>query len=162
MIEKLEDGMIHGINPMVTRISYDSREKKIHYLKEGLQAMKERTKILRDTILQQDIVLKILGDMGVNSTTKLSCVKEKLDSLMRQHKKHTLVFQSSPLQEYLEKDCTTLSLNLHTREEVWYKGEGAKFSRWVLQVDQDQRLGWQYMVQCQYDEDDLQICDPRG
>ena len=92
MIEKLEDGMIHGINPMVMRISYDSRKNKIQCLKEGLQAMKGRTKILRDTILQQDIVLKILGDMVVNSTSKLSNVKEQLDSLMQQQRKHTLVF----------------------------------------------------------------------
>ena len=43
--------------------------------------------------------------------------------------------QSSPLQEYLDKACSTLSLSLHSGEKVWYTGEGAKFSRWVLQVD---------------------------
>ena len=42
---------------------------------------------------------------------------------------HTIVFQRSSLQEYLDKACSTLSLNLHNGEEVWYKGEGAKFSR---------------------------------
>ena len=50
MIEKLEDGMIHGSNPMVTGISYDSHQKKIECLKEGLLPMKGRTKILKDTI----------------------------------------------------------------------------------------------------------------
>ena len=124
--------MIGGSNPMVTGLSYDSRQKKIECLKEGLLAMKGRTKILKDAILQQDIELKILGDMGSKSTSKLSSLEEKLYSLMRQKKKHTLVFQSNPLQEYLDKACSTLSLNLHSREEVWYKGEGAKFSSWVL------------------------------
>ena len=75
---------------------------------------------------------------------------------------HTVVFQRSPLQEYLGKACSTLSLNLHNGEEVWYKGEGAKFSIWVLQVDQDRESGWKYMMQCQHDEDDLQIWDPGG
>ena len=78
-----EDDMIHGINPMVTRIPYDSHEKKIQCLKEGLQAMKGRTKILRDTILQQDIELKILGDMSAKLAAKLSSLEEQLDSLMR-------------------------------------------------------------------------------
>ena len=75
---------------------------------------------------------------------------------------HTVVFQRSPLQEYLDEACSTLSLNLHNGEEVWYKGEGAKFLRWVLQVDQDRELGWKYMMQCQGDDDDLQIWDPGG
>lgn len=62
----------------------------------------------------------------------------------------------------MEKAYSTFSLNLHSGEEAWYKGEGAKFSIWVLQVDQDRELGRQYMVQCQHDKDDLQIWDLGG
>ena len=38
----------------------DSHRKKIERVKENIIAMKERTKILRDTILQQDVELIVL------------------------------------------------------------------------------------------------------
>ena len=83
-----------------------------------------------------------------------------MGTLQSSHPRLLVLKQSNPLQEYLDKACSTLSLSLHSREELWYTGEGAKFSIWVLQVDQDPELGWQYTVQCQHDEDDLQIWDP--
>ena len=51
---------------------------------------------------------------------------------MEQQKKHTIAFQSSPLQEYIDKACSSLSLHLHN-------------GGWFLQVGQDQEIDQQYM-----------------
>ena len=64
---------------------------------ESILAMKERTKILRDTILQRDVELIVLRVVCTESMVRLSSIEEQLDSLMGQQKKHTITFQSSPL-----------------------------------------------------------------
>ena len=81
----------------------DSHRKKIEHVKESILVMKERIKILRDTILQQDVELTVLRVVCTESATKLSSIEEQLDSLMGQQKKHSIAFQSSLLQEYIDK-----------------------------------------------------------
>ena len=90
--------------------------------------MKERTKILRDTILQRDVELTILQVACIESAFRISSIEEQLDSLMGQQKKHAIAFQSSPLQEYIDKACSSLSPHFHN-------------GGWVLQVGSDQELG---------------------
>ena len=75
--------------------------------------MKERTKILQDTILQRDVELTALPVVCTKSTVRFSSIEEQLDSLMGQQKKHTIAFQRSPLQEYIDKDYSSLSPHLH-------------------------------------------------
>ena len=86
--------------------------------------MKERTKILRDTIVQRDVELTVLRVVCTESAIRLSNIEEQLDSLMGQQKKHTIAFQSSPHKEYIDKACSSLSPHLHN-------------GRWFLQVGQD-------------------------
>ena len=62
----------------------DSHRKKIERVKESILAMKERTKILRDTIVQQDVELTIVRVVCSKSTVRLSNIEEQLDSLMGQ------------------------------------------------------------------------------
>ena len=52
---------------------------------------------------------------------------------MGQQKKHTIAFQSNPLQEYIDKACSSLSPHLHN-------------GGWFLQVDSDREIGNQYMI----------------
>ena len=75
--------------------------------------MKERTKILRDTILQRDVELTSLRVVCTKSAVRLSSIEEQLYSLMGQQKKHAIAFQSSPLEEYIYKACSSLSPHLH-------------------------------------------------
>ena len=91
----------------------DSHQKKIELVKESILAMKEKTKILRDTIFQRDVELTYLRVVCTKSRVRLSSIEEQLDSLMGQQKKHTIAFQSSPLQEYIYKACSSLSPHLH-------------------------------------------------
>ena len=46
--------------------------------------MKERTKILWDTILQRDVELTVLRVVCIESEVRLSSIEEQLDSLMGQ------------------------------------------------------------------------------
>ena len=94
--------------------------------------MKERTKILRDTIVQRDVELTVLRVVCGKSAVRLSSIEEQLDSLMGQQKKHTIAFQSSPIQEYIDKSCSSLSPHLHN-------------GGWFLQVGQDRENDQQYM-----------------
>ena len=50
---------------------------------------------------------------------------------MGQHKKHTIAFQGSSLQEYIDKARSSLSPHLHN-------------GGWFLQVDPDREIGQQY------------------
>ena len=75
--------------------------------------MKERTKILQDTILHRDVELIVLQVVCIESAIRLSSIEEQLDSLTGQQKKHTIAFQSNPLQEYIDKACSSLSPHLH-------------------------------------------------
>ena len=90
-----------------------SHQKKIERVKESIQAMKERTKILRDTIVQRDVELTVLRVVCTESAIRLSSIEEQLDYLMGQQKKHTVAFQNSLLQEYIDKACSSLSPHLH-------------------------------------------------
>ena len=110
----------------------DSHRKKIERDKESILAMKGRTKILRDTIVQRDVELTVLPVVCTESMVKLSSIEKRLDYLMGKQKKHTIEFQSSPLQEYIDKACSSLSPHLHN-------------GRWFLQVGQDQEIGQHYM-----------------
>ena len=74
--------------------------------------MKERTKILRDTIVQRDVELTVLQVVCTESAVRISSIEQHLDSLMGQQEKHTIAFQS-PLKESIERDCSSLSLHLH-------------------------------------------------
>ena len=51
---------------------------------------------------------------------------------MGQQKKHTISFQISPLQEYIDKACSSLSPHLHN-------------GGWFLKVGLDREIGSQYM-----------------
>ena len=113
-------------------LPYDSHCKKTERVKERILAMKERTKILRDTILQRDVELIALRVVCTKLAVMLSSIEDKLDSLMWQQKKHTIAFQSSPLQEYIDKACSSLSPHLHN-------------GGWFLQVGQDREIDPQYM-----------------
>ena len=74
---------------------------------------RERTKILQDTIVQRDVELTALRVVCTELEVRLSSIEEQLDSLMGQQKKHTIAFQSSPLHEYINKACSSLSSHLH-------------------------------------------------
>ena len=99
----------------------DSHRKKFERVKESILAMKERTKILRDTILQRHVELTTLRVVCTESAVMLYSIEERLDFLMGQQKKHTIAFQNSLLQEYINKSCGSLSPHLHN-------------DRWFLQV----------------------------
>ena len=75
----------------------DDSHRKIERVKESILAMKERTKILRDTILQRDVELKVLRVVCTKSALRLSSIEEQLDYLKGQQKKHTVAFQNSLL-----------------------------------------------------------------
>ena len=90
--------------------------------------MKEKTKILRDTILQRDVELTVIRVVGTESTVGISSIEQQLDYLMGQQEKHTIAFQSSPLKEYIDKACSSLSPHLHNGE-------------WFLQVGRIEKLG---------------------
>ena len=75
--------------------------------------MKERTKIVYDTIVQRDVELTVLRVVCTESAVRLSSIEEQLDSLMGQQKKHTIAFQRSPIQDYIDKACSSLSPHLH-------------------------------------------------
>ena len=102
----------------------DSHLKKIERVKESILAMKERAKILRDTIVQRGVELTVFRVVCTESAVRLSSIEEQLDSLMGQQKKHTIAFQGSPLQEYIDKACSSLSPHLHN-------------GGWFLQVGQE-------------------------
>ena len=110
----------------------DSHRKKIERVKESILAMKERTKILRNTILQQDVELTTLRVVCAKSAVRISSIEEQLDYLMGQKEQHTIAFQSNILQEYIDKACNSLSPHLHN-------------GGWFLQVCQDREIGQQYM-----------------
>ena len=80
--------------------------------------MKERTKILRDTILQRDVELTTLRVVYAKSAVRISSIEEQLDYLMGQQKKHTIAFQNSLLQEYIDNSCGSLSPHFHNDE--WF------------------------------------------
>ena len=75
----------------------DSHRKKIERIKERILAMKERTKILRDTVVQRGVELTVLRVVCTESAVRLSSIEKQLDSLMGQQKKHTIAFQNSLL-----------------------------------------------------------------
>ena len=50
--------------------------------------------ILRDTIVHRDVELTVLRVVCTESEVRLSSIKEQLDSLMGQQKKHTIAFQN--------------------------------------------------------------------
>ena len=91
----------------------DSHQKKIELVQKSILAMKERTKILRDTTLQRDVEITVLRVVCTESAIRLSSIEEQLDSLTGQHKKHAIAFQSSRLQDYIDKACSSLSPHLH-------------------------------------------------
>ena len=102
--------------------------------------MKERTKILRDTILQRDVELTVLRVVCTESAVRLSSIEEQLDYAIGQQKKHTIAFQCSPLQEYINKVCSSLSPHLHNGE-------------WFLQVARIEKLGssiWAFQLKSKW------------
>ena len=54
----------------------DSHRKKIERVKESILAMKERTKILRNTMLQRDVELTTLRVVCIESAVRLSSIEE--------------------------------------------------------------------------------------
>ena len=78
-------------------LPYDSHCKKTERVKERILAMKERTKILRDTMVQRDVEFIVLRVVCTESAVRLSSSEEQLDYLMGKQKKHTIAFQCSPL-----------------------------------------------------------------
>ena len=63
---------------------------------------------------------------------RLSSIEEQLDYLMGQQKKHTIAFQNSLFQEYIDKACSSLSPHLHN-------------GGWFLQVCSNREIGQQYI-----------------
>ena len=53
----------------------DGHRQKIERVKESILAMKERTKILRDTILQRDVELAVLRVVCTESAVRLSSIE---------------------------------------------------------------------------------------
>ena len=101
--------------------------------------MKEKNKILQDTVLQQKGELDDLGGMCAKSAANLFSIREQLRSLTRQYKKDTPEFQSNPLQGPFPQRA----------KEVWVEVEGAESSHLILQVGQNKAIGWQYMSMVQ-------------
>ena len=54
----------------------DSHRKKIERVKESILAMKERTKILRDTIVQRDVELIVLRVVCIESVVRISSIEQ--------------------------------------------------------------------------------------
>lgn len=77
-----------------TGISNDSHQQntreEINNLIEDLLAIKERTSMLKDKILQQDNELKSLGVRCAKTISNLAIVKEQLELLMGKQHKPTL------------------------------------------------------------------------
>ena len=86
------NALVHDSSHVAIGILDDGNQRKIERIKEGLLAMRERSKILKDTIVHQDDELKILGDRCTKFAAKLSSVENNLDPLMGHQRKHTLVF----------------------------------------------------------------------
>ena len=128
----------------------DSYQKRIEGLKEALLAMKKKNKILQDTILQLKGELDDLGGMCAKSTANLFSIGEQLRSLTRQYKKDTSEFQTSPLQEYIDRACNKMGPFPQRAKEVWVEVEGAESSHLILQVGQNKATGWQYMSMVQH------------
>ena len=57
----------------------DSHRQKIECVKESILAMKERTKLLRDTILQRDVELTTLRVVCAELMVRISSIEEQLD-----------------------------------------------------------------------------------
>ena len=60
----------------------DSHRNNIERVKEIILAMKERTKILRETIVQRDVELTVLQVVCTKSAVRISSIEQQLDSLM--------------------------------------------------------------------------------
>ena len=58
----------------------DSHRKNIERVKESILVMKERTKILQDTIVQRDVELTVLQVVCTESTVRISSIEQQLDS----------------------------------------------------------------------------------
>ena len=54
----------------------DSHRKKIERVKESILAMKERTEIFRDTIIQRDVELTILQVACTESMVSISSIEQ--------------------------------------------------------------------------------------
>ena len=54
----------------------DSHRKKIERVKKSILAMKERTKILRDTIVQRDVELTVLRVVCTELVVRISSIEE--------------------------------------------------------------------------------------
>ena len=54
----------------------DSHRKNIERVKESILAMKERTKILRDTIVQRDVELTVLRVVCIESAVRISSIEQ--------------------------------------------------------------------------------------
>ena len=75
-------------------------------------------------MVHRDVEITLLQVVCTKSEVRLFSIEEKLDSLMGQQKKHTIVSESNPLQEYIDKACSSLSPHSHN-------------GGWFLQVGQD-------------------------
>ena len=63
---------------------------------------------------------------------RISSIEQQLDSLMGQQEKHTITFQCSPLKEYIDRACSSLSPHLHN-------------GGWFLEVGKDREIDQQFM-----------------
>ena len=62
----------------------------------------------------------------MESMVRISSIEEQLDYLMGQQKKHTIAFQNSLLEEYIDKACGSLSPHLHNGGTVFIGCPGTR------------------------------------
>ena len=58
----------------------DSHQKKIELVQKSILAMKERTKILRDTTLQRDVEITVLRVVCTKSAVRISSIEQQLET----------------------------------------------------------------------------------
>ena len=116
-----------------------SKKMELDRLRDGHLAIKKEIQALKDTILHQVVELEVLAGKCAESAVYLDSISEQLDVLKGQQKKDIQEFQSSPLQEYIDRACGTMSSQWCSGEVVRYEDEGVASSKLCVQ---DQQFGF--------------------
>lgn len=104
----------------------DGSQGKIAHFKTGLIMLKQRVRTTRDTTLQENRKFEELIRICDMSVSKLSSVEEHLKSLTRQWEEYNCEFQRSPLEEYIDKACSTTNPPLYIGEIM------AELPKWIM------------------------------
>lgn len=102
---------------------------KIMHFKTNLMMLKQRVWTIRNIVLQENRKIEELIGVCAESMTKLSSVEERLKSLTRQQEEYSWEFQNNPLQEYIDKACSTTNLPLYIGDNK------VEFYKWIMLGD---------------------------